>query len=168
MTSATILRNSAGTIPPLRNWSGEMAKQSRQPWFLGPTGPEVGVAFSPHALGRMIERLRRLLPRLPAVKAEQFVHMSADEQERVFCAAIDAGMPFESICSRIRQPNAGVPDAISTVSYGVTGGEGRYLRTLRLPIVGRARTCRVVFIVEVPQSDLTPGSILIVTFLIDR
>jgi len=55
------------------------------------------------------------------------------------------------------------------VSYGITGGEGRYVRTLRLPILGRARTCRAVFIVKVPQTDLTPGSILIVTFiLIDR
>jgi hypothetical protein len=120
-------------------------------------------------MGRMIERLRRLLPRLPAVKAEQFESMSEDEQERVWREAIDAGMPFESICSGIRQPNAGVPDTISTVSYGITGGQGRYVRTLRLPILGRARTCRVVFIVEVPQTDLTPGSILIVTFiLIDR
>ena len=58
-----------------------------------------------------------------------------------------------------------VPDTISTVTYGVTGGKGRYLRTLRLPILGRARTCRVVFSVEIPESDLTPGSILIVTFL---
>jgi len=146
-----------------------MAKHSRQPWFLGPTGPEVGVVFSAHAMGRMIERLRRLLPRLPSVKAEQFESMSEDEQEGVWREAIDAGMPFESICSGIRQPNAGVPDTISTVSYGITGGEGRYVRTLRLPILGRARTCRVVFIVKVPQTDLTPGSILIVTFiLIDR
>ena len=95
--------------------------------------------------------------------------MTKDEQERVFCDAMDAGMPFESICSAIRQPNAGLPDMISTVSYGATGGEGRYLRTLRLPILGRARTCRVAFIVKGPQTDLTPGSILIVTFLlVDR
>ena len=142
---------------------------SRQPWSLGPTGPEVGVVFSPHAMGRMIERLRRFLTRLPAVKAEQFECMTKDEQERIFCDAMDAGMPFESICSGIRQPNAGLPDTISTASYGVTGGEGRYLGTLRLPILGRPRTCRVVFVVKVPPTDLTPGSILIVTFLaIDR
>jgi hypothetical protein len=55
------------------------------------------------------------------------------------------------------------------VSYGITGGEGRYVRTLRLPILGRARTGRAVFIVKALRPISPLGSILIVTFiLIDR
>jgi len=144
-----------------------MAKKGRggQPRFLGPTGPEVGVEFSTHAMGRMIERLRVLFPRIPAITANVFERLPRHQQEQVFRDAVDAGMPYEEICASIRQPNAGEPDTISTLSFGADGGEGRYLRTVSPPIFGHRRRCRVVFHVEVPQTDRHPGSILIVTFL---